>query len=78
MGNFPYFDNQKNTFFVKNGYVNILIENYFTTEQLENQFSESDFITEEKHELKIKILKSPNDKPKREKMVEVESDIYID
>ncbi|WP_338769427.1 hypothetical protein WAF17_09820 [Bernardetia sp. ABR2-2B] len=78
MGNFPYFDNQQKTFFVKDGYVNILRENFFTTEQLENELSEGDFESEEKREIKIKILKSSKDKPKREKIVEVENSIDID
>lgn len=65
-----YFDNQQKIFFVKDGYVNFLTENFFIEEQLENEFSEGDFITEEKNELKIKILKSPKDKPKREKIAE--------
>lgn len=58
-----YFDNQQKIFFVKDGYVNFLTENFFTEEQLESEFSEGDFITEEKNELKIKILKSPKGKP---------------
>lgn len=75
-----YFDNYKKTFFVKDGYVNILMENFFTKEQLESEYSEGDFITEEKSELKIKILKSPKEKPKRDKIeiVEVENSIDID
>jgi YD repeat-containing protein len=65
MGNFPYFDNQKKTFFVKGDYVNILSENFFTEEQLESEYSKSDFITEEKHEIKFKIRKFPKDKTKK-------------
>ncbi len=77
MGNFPYFDNQQKIFFVKNGYVNIVSEDLMTKEQLQNEFTEGDFESEEKRELKVKILKSPKDKPKKikEEIIEVENEI---
>ncbi|WP_375559572.1 hypothetical protein ACE193_17795 [Bernardetia sp. OM2101] len=80
MGIFPNFDNYKKTFFVKNGYVNIVSEDLMTREQLENEFTHGDFESKEKHELKIKILKSPKDKIKKvkEEIIEVENEIEID
>ena len=75
VGNFPHVKNLSCSFFIKNGYVHILTENYSEQKSLQSELAQSDFITEEKNELKIKILKSPKEKPKREKIVEVENDI---
>uniref|UniRef100_UPI0025C6EA4C hypothetical protein n=1 Tax=Bernardetia sp. TaxID=1937974 RepID=UPI0025C6EA4C len=78
MGKFPNFDNYKKAFFVRDGYVNIIVENVITKEQLKNPFLEGDFESEEKREIKIKILKSPADTPKKEEIIEVENDIELD
>ncbi len=75
VGNFPHVKNLSSAFFVKNGNVHILTENYSDQKSLQSELAQSDFITEETNEVKIKILKSPKDKPKQEKILELENDI---
>ncbi|WP_375559571.1 hypothetical protein ACE193_17790 [Bernardetia sp. OM2101] len=52
-------------FFIKDGYVHILIENYHTQDYIDSHSWSYDFIMEEKHEIKLKIIKSPKDKPRK-------------
>ncbi|AFM04987.1 hypothetical protein Fleli_2625 [Bernardetia litoralis DSM 6794] len=68
-------DIQRHTISIEDDYVVFTKENILTKEGYENEYCMTDFLMTEKHEIKFKILKSPKDKPKREKIVKVENDI---
>ncbi len=65
-------DIQMNTFFIKDGYVHIIRENILTQEGYENEYCLTDFLMTEKHELRLRILKSPKDKPVREESMTID------